>query len=183
MHAAVEVLSFSAVIGGDAAARSATKVACARLNAAVLAAAPPGAALPGAPNPRPRALVLGALQRSAGGVTLQPLLAEVVMTLVAYARNDAAMHALPGAPVFALHALFLVMASAFGASQWVEVAMDAALDTAIRGGAAAAAAAVVSAIVEVQGPEFCPSASTHPVAECAPRPAPLSRTASHSITL
>jgi hypothetical protein len=30
-----------------------------------------------------------------------------------------------------------------------------------------AAAAVVVAIVEVQGPEFCPTSKTHPVAECA----------------
>lgn len=177
-RAAIEVLSFAAVMGGDAAARSTAKLACSRLNAA----APAGpAAPPSNPpssggvggDPRPWALALGAVQRSAGGVTLQPLLAEIITALTAYARNDVAMRAAPGAPVFALHGLYLVMASAFGAAQWVEVVMDAALDAVLRGGAAAAAAAVVTALVEVQGPEFCPSSRTHPLAECAPSAAML----------
>lgn len=169
-RAAIEILSFAAVMGGDSAARSTAKLACSRLNSAAPSgptAAPSNPPSTGPVDPRPWALALGAVQRSAGGVTLQPLLAEIITALTAYARNEAAMRATAGAPVFALHALYLVMASAFGAAQWVEVVMDAALDAVLRGGAAAAAAAVVTAIVEVQGPEFCPSSRTHPLAECA----------------
>ena len=169
-RAAIEILSFAAVMGGDAAARATAKLACSQLNFAAPAgpAAAPAIAPSGGPaDPRPWALALGAVQRSAGDVTLQPLLADVITALTAYARNDAAMRAAEGAPVFALHALYLVMASAFAAARWVEVAMDAALDAVLRGGAAAAAAAVVTAIVEVQGPEFCPSSRTHPLAEYA----------------
>lgn len=172
-RAGIEILSFSAVMGGDSAARFTAKLACVRLNASAPAGPagayppsnPPSSGAGGPGDPRPWALALGATQRSAGGVTLQPLLAEIVTALTAYARNDVAMRAATGAPVFALHALYLVMASAFGASQWVEVVMDAALDAVLRGGAAAAAAAVVTALVEVQGPEFCPSSRTHPLAE------------------
>lgn len=146
------------------------RAACARLNAAITPQPPSGPASAVTADPRPWALALGAVHRSAGGITLQPLLAGIVTALTAYARNDGAMRAAEGAPVFALHALYLVMASAFGPSGWVEVVMDTALDALMRGGAAAAAAAVVTAIVEVQGPEFCPSSRTHPVAEYAAGP-------------
>lgn len=165
----MEILSFSAVIGGDGAAVAAARTACTRL-AAASSLQPQAAAA--AADPRPWALALGAVHRAVGGITLQPLLATIVTALTAYARCDGAMHATPGAPVFALHGLYLVMASAFGPSGWVEVVMDTALDALMRGGAASAAAAVVTAIVEVQGPEFCPSSRTHPVAECAPPPCP-----------
>lgn len=168
----MEVLSFAAVIGGDRAAVATTRMACARLTAATAPQPPSAPAAAATGDPRPWALALGAVHRSVGGITLQPLLATIVTALTAYARCDGAMRGAAGAPVFALHALYLVMASAFGPSGWVEVVMDTALDALMRGGAASAAAAVVTAIVEVQGPEFCPSSRTHPVAECDPSPPP-----------
>jgi hypothetical protein len=92
---------------------------------------------------------------------------------MAFAKNDAVMRASPGSAVFALHGLFLVMSSAFGPSRWVELVLETALECMLRPtsldvGLRPAAAAVVTAIVEVQGPEFCPTSKTHPVAECVP---------------
>ena len=56
--------------------------------------------------------------------------------------------------------------------RWVELVLDTALECLLRpsvqlAGLRPAAAAIVTAIVEAQGPEFCPSSKTHPVAECA----------------
>lgn len=49
----------------------------------------------------------------------------------------------------------------------LETALEALLGIgASEAGVRPAAAAVATAIVEVQGPEFCPTSKTHPVAQC-----------------
>ena len=162
------MLSFAAVIGGDVMALQTAKQCCRELTSATAPADKPP------PDVRHWALVLGAVHRTVGGIVLRTCLAEIVTGLMAYAKNDAIARSSPGAAVFALHALFLVMSSAFGPSRWVELVLETALECLLRSGDAEAglrpaAAAVVTAIVEVQGPEFCPACKTTPVAECARR--------------
>ena len=167
-RAGAEVLSFAAVIGGDAAAVHIVKLCCQSLSKP--------AALDGkAPQPHLNgwALALGATHRTVGGIVLQKALPDVVTTLISLAKGAGTPLAPRGSAVHALHGLFLVMCSAFGPSGWVEVVLETAVDCLLRPGAReagieAAAAAIVTAIVEVQGPDFCPTSKTRPVAECEP---------------
>jgi cytochrome b561 len=165
LHAGAEVLSFAAVIGGDAVAMQIVKQCCRNLLFAVNNAEKHVA------EARCWALTLGATHRSVGGVVLHSALAEIVTVLISYAKSAAACRIECGIAAHALHGLYLVMLSAFGASGWVEVVLDMALTCLLMPGVPEvgfqpAAAAIVTAIVEVQGPEFCPTSKTHPVAKC-----------------
>ena len=111
--AAVEIMSFAAVIGGDVMALQTVKQCCRDVSAAC--APTPPASASGAPvDARYWALALGAIHRAVGGIVLRTCLAEVVTALMAYSKSDAAARSTPGSSVFALHALHLVMSSAFG---------------------------------------------------------------------
>jgi hypothetical protein len=162
--AGAEILSFAAVIGGDAVAMQIVKQCCRNISAGAAHAEKKAA------GARCWALTLGATHRSVGGIVLCPALAEIITVLISFAKSAAVCSAEVGIAVHALHGLSLVMLSAFGPSGWVEVVLDMALASLLRpgvpeAGLQPAAAAVVTAIVEVQGPEFCPTSKTHPVAK------------------